>query len=232
MRRQELAGNLEQVRERIVQACIAAGRRAEEVTLIAVTKTWPASDVAHLIALGLREFGESREQEGHAKCSDLIDLLSVTQPPVRWHFIGQVQRNKAARVGQWADVIHSIDRLEILEPLLRSGRALQGLIQVRLDEGGQAGSGQRGGVPPAEAEALADAVASAGIPVRGVMGVAPLGAPAAPAFARLRAVRDRIQRQHPEAHWISAGMSGDLEEAIYEGATHVRLGTSILGSRY
>lgn len=229
MRRAELAAGLATAQERIATACAAAGRSPEEITLITVTKTWPAADIAHLIALGMREFGESKEQEGHLKHSDLAELLSVTQPPVRWHFIGQLQRNKAAKVGQWADVVHSLDRPELLEPLVRSGRRIEGLIQVRLEEDPAQG---RGGIGPSQVEALADAVVSAGVLLRGVMGVAPLGRPAGPAFARLREARDRLLRQHPEARWISAGMSGDLEEAIAEGATHVRLGTSILGSRY
>lgn len=233
MRRAELAANLAAAQERISLACAAAGRDRSEVELIVVTKTWPVSDLAHLAALGVRHFGESREQEAHAKWDHMMEgchsdgMEPTFEPAITWHFIGRIQRNKAGRIGEWADVIHSIDRAEILEPLTRAGRSLQGLIQVSLDEDLERGGVLSGGVEP-----LADAVVASGIRLRGVMAVAPLGQPPAPHFRRLREIRDRLVRSHPDATWISAGMSGDLEEAIAEGATHVRLGTSILGSRY
>jgi pyridoxal phosphate enzyme (YggS family) len=220
-RRQELSENLADVEARIAAACSAAGRPREEVTLVAVTKTWPASDVQHLLALGLHEFGESREQEGRAKWGDLAGA------PITWHFIGRIQRNKAARIGEWADVVHSVDRAELLEPLARAGRHPAVLIQVSLD-----GDLARGGVDPEGVPALADAVRASGLPLRGVMGVAPLGADPRPGFERLVEIRDRLLADHPDARWVSAGMSGDVEAAIAAGATHVRLGTSILGSRY
>ena len=225
-RRQELERNLAEAQQRIAQACIAAGRARNEVQLVAVTKTWPAEDVVRLCDLGVRHFGESREQEGHAKWGDVQGPRELEEPIV-WHFVGRLQSNKAARIGEWADVIHSVDRESVLGPLTRAGRHLEALIQVSLD-----GDPTRGGVRVDQLVGLAEAIVASGLVLRGVMGVAPLGVDPRPAFELLRAASESLQVEHPDARWISAGMSGDLEEAIACGATHVRLGTSILGSRY
>ncbi|NNM45326.1 YggS family pyridoxal phosphate-dependent enzyme [Knoellia koreensis] len=225
-RRAELAANLEGVRERIGRACAAAGRDAGDVTLVAVTKFFPASDVDLLAELGVGAVGENRDQEASAKVLELAhrDDLEV-------HFVGQLQSKKAGSVAGYADVVQSLDRPKLVDALDRAaerhGRRLAVLVQVGLDE-----SQGRGGVAPADALALADAAARADhLDLRGVMAVAPLGADAAPAFARLREVARGIQDRHPQATWISAGMSGDLEQAIAHGATHLRVGTAILGSR-
>ncbi|GAA0618532.1 YggS family pyridoxal phosphate-dependent enzyme [Sporichthya brevicatena] len=240
-RREELAANLAAVRERIAAACGAAGRDPADVTLIAVTKTWPASDVEHLAALGVRDLGENRDGEAAEKAAAL-SAAGVTD--LRWHFVGQVQTNKARSVARYADVVHSVDRLRLVRALstaaTEAGRELDALIQVDLSpaaEGPQAGPkegapGGRGGAAPAEVVALADAVAAApGLRLRGVMAVAPLGAPPGPAFDRLAAVAADLRGAHPEARWISAGMSGDLEVAVGAGATHVRVGSGLLGNR-
>lgn len=216
-RGQEIAANLVAAQERIARACEAAGRDAADITLIAVTKTWPASDIRILADLGITHIGESKEQEGHSKFQEVSDL------PVTWHFIGQIQRNKAKRIAQWATIIHSVDRAELV-PLLGTRQAL---IQVNLDP---AASG-RGGVEPDRVIELARAITSSPLALKGVMAVAPLGQEPDRCFAQLREVRDQIVAQFPGADWISAGMSGDLESAIAHGATHVRLGSSILGSR-
>jgi pyridoxal phosphate enzyme (YggS family) len=221
----ELAANLTVVRDRIAAAAAAAGRDPAEITLVAVTKTWPAADVRLLAQLGVSDVGENRDQEAapkHAECADLR---------LRWHFVGQVQRNKAASVAAYADVVHSVDRTVLVDTLdlhaRRLGRGLTALVQVALDD-----STGRGGVAAEEVAAVADAVAaSSSLTLGGVMAVAPLGADPDAAFARLAAVAADLRRAHPEATVVSAGMSGDLDAAIRHGATHLRIGTALLGHR-
>jgi len=224
-RRDELAANLAAVTARIAAAAVSAGRDPAEVTLIAVTKTWPAADLRLLAGLGVRDVGENRDQEAapkHAECAAL---------PLRWHFVGQVQRNKAASVTSYADVVHAVDRLVLVDALdhqaERHGRRVTALVQVALDD-----ATGRGGVPVAGVAELADAVAgSRSLELGGVMAVAPLGADPDAAFARLAEVGRDLQRSHPGASMVSAGMSGDLEAAVRHGATHVRVGTALLGHR-
>lgn len=225
-RRQELADALAAVRARVERACAAAGRSPREVTLVVVTKRFPASDVDLLAELGVTDVGENRDQEAADKIPQVLhrDRLTV-------HFIGQLQSRKATSVLGYADVVQAVDRPKLVHVLDRAARSRgvtpSVLVQVSLD-----GAPGRGGVAPQEAAALAAEVAAAGsLRLRGVMAVAPLGADPAPAFARLRQVADGIRQAHPEASWVSAGMSGDLEVAIAHGATHLRVGTAILGSR-
>lgn len=226
-RRAELAGNLADLRARVAAACAAVGRDEREVTLIAVTKTFPASDVRLLAGLGLTEVGENRDQEAGPKAAACADL------PLTWHFVGSLQTNKARSVAAYADVVHSVDRSRLVAALsgaaVRAGRTLRCLVQVSLDpEGGEG----RGGTGPGGVPALADAIAAAdGLELGGVMAVAPLGADPAPAFARLAVIANEVRRTHPSATMVSAGMSGDLEQAIACGATHLRIGTALLGGR-
>ncbi len=226
-RRAELAEGLAAVSARIDAACAAADRAREEVELVVVTKFFPRSDLDLLAGLGVRDIGENREQEATAKLAD-----GGAPPGVRAHFIGQLQSKKAGAVARWADVVHSIDRPKLVGALARgaerAGRELTVLIQVDLDEGR---SGHRGGALPEEVPALAAAVAGSPLRLGGVMAVAPLGADPDTAFARLAEVSRRLRAEHPEAVWISAGMSGDLEAAVRHGATHLRVGTAILGTR-
>ncbi|HET6966969.1 MAG TPA: YggS family pyridoxal phosphate-dependent enzyme [Ornithinibacter sp.] len=224
-RRDELAASLAAVHARIDRAVADAGR-VDTVSLVVVTKFFPASDVDLLAGLGVTDIGENRDQEAAAKVGQLAhrELLTV-------HFIGQLQSNKAASVAHYADVVQSVDRAKVARALDRAasavGRVLDVTVQVSLDA-----SEGRGGVAPEEAAGLADLVAaSPALRLRGVMAVAPLGADPRPAFARLREVGDGIRRAHPEATWVSAGMSADLEAAVAEGATHLRVGSAILGSR-
>lgn len=226
-RRRELAANLAEVRARIVAAATAAGREPDEVTLIAVTKTWPASDVAALAALGVTEMGESRDQEASAKAAEL------TGAGVHWHFVGALQTNKAASVAAYADVVHSVDRVRLVDALAKAAadraRPLGVLIQVNLDPASDPG---RAGAAPAAIPALAAAVAGApGLVLRGLMLVAPQGVDPAPVFARLADLSVTLRTEHAQATWISAGMSGDLEAAVAAGATHVRVGSRLLGPR-
>jgi pyridoxal phosphate enzyme (YggS family) len=225
-RREDLAAGLERVRASIAAACDRAGRSPHEITLVVVTKFFPASDVDLLSDLGVTDIGENRAQEAAQKVAELKhrERLSV-------HFIGQLQSNKAGLVARYADVVQSVDRPKLVGALERglaaAGRRVDALVQVGLDH-----EPGRGGATTEEALEIADALArSTRLDLRGVMAIAPLGADPAPAFARLREVAAGIQQHHPGADWISAGMSGDLEQAIEHGATHLRVGTAILGSR-
>jgi pyridoxal phosphate enzyme (YggS family) len=221
----ELAANLAEVRGRIAAACAEAGRRPDEIRLIAVTKTFPVSDIMLLSRLGITDVGENRDSEAAPKAAACAGL------PLRWHFIGQLQVNKAASVAGYADLVHSVDRPRLVTALGRraaaAGRVIGCLVQVSLD-----GREGRGGALPEQVPALADAVAAEeALELAGVMAVAPLGQPARPAYARLRDIAETVRSAHPRARAISAGMSGDLGEAIAEGATHVRIGTALLGGR-
>jgi pyridoxal phosphate enzyme (YggS family) len=226
-RRAELGERLKAVCARIEDACLAAGRDPGEVTLIAVTKTFPASDVRLLTELGVWDVGENRDQEAAPKAAECADLA----PELTWHFIGQLQTNKAASVVRYAGVVHSVDRPRLVRALgaaaRKAGRVITCLVQVSLDR-----DEARGGVPEAGVPDLAAAVAAEeGLVLGGVMAMAPLGMPAAAAFAPLPRIAARVRADHPEAVIVSAGMSGDLAEAILAGATHVRVGTALLGGR-
>jgi PLP dependent protein len=228
-RRDEIAANLDRVRARIAAACGRAGREPDEVTLTVVTKFFPASDVRLLAELGVRHVGENRHQEASAKATDCADL------GLTWHFIGGLQSNKAAAVAAYADVVESVDRAKLLRGLSRgaheSGRRLNCLVQVNLGAPGSASSG-RAGADPDAVPVLAEQVSAAeGLRLRGVMAVAPLGADPLPAFAKLAEIAEQVRRVDPGATWVSAGMSGDLEAAVESGATHVRIGSAVLGSR-
>ncbi|MBX6385882.1 MAG: YggS family pyridoxal phosphate-dependent enzyme [Microbispora sp.] len=227
-RRAELAAALAEVERRIEDACRAAGRSRSEITLIAVTKTYPASDVRLLAELGVSHIGENRDQEAAAKAAECADL------GLTWHFIGQLQTNKVRSVVSYAHMVHSVDRPRLVEALsreaVRAEREVDCLIQVALDA--VPGGSGRGGAAPEEVPALAGLVAKAeGLRLRGVMAVAPLGEDPAAAFARLRAVAERVREEHPSAGVISAGMSGDIPQAVANGATHLRVGTALLGRR-
>ncbi|MEU6475695.1 YggS family pyridoxal phosphate-dependent enzyme [Streptomyces sp. NPDC047017] len=232
-RKDELAANLARVEERIAAACAAAGRPREDVTLIVVTKTYPAADVRTLSGLGVRQVAENRDQDAAPKAAECADL------PLSWHFVGQLQTNKVRSVVGYADVVQSVDRSRLVTALskeaVRAGRELGCLIQVALDA--EAGDrGERGGVAPDGIEELAGLVArSPGLRLDGLMTVAPLTGPYAgrqqAAFERLMDLSTRLRGNHPAATMVSAGMSADLEQAVAAGATHVRVGTAVLGVR-
>ena len=227
-RRAEIAANLDRVEARIAAACRAAGRDRAEITLVAVTKTFPADDVGHLAALGVREVGENRAADAAEKVAACREagLTDLT-----WHFVGQVQTNKAALVAGCCDVVHSVDRSRLVTALDKgagaAGRRLQALVQVDL-----AGTDDRGGAAPTDVPAIAAAVADAEhLDLAGVMAIAPLDEDPGEAFGRLAEVAEALRREHPGAVVVSAGMSGDLEAAVARGATHLRVGTALLGSR-
>lgn len=228
-----LEHNLRIVRERIAAAARAAGRDPAEVRLLAVSKTFPAADVAALAALGQREFAENRVQELVGKVGELAGDPAV--PALRWHLVGQLQRNKCAAVARIGAVVHSVDRASLVAALDRAAQQaatpLDVLVQV--DLGGPPGrDGARGGAPPEEVPALADAVAgTAGLRLLGLMAVAPRDEEPAPAFARLAEIAARVRADHPGSRELSAGMSADLEAAVTAGATVVRVGTALFGPR-
>ncbi|WP_151479200.1 YggS family pyridoxal phosphate-dependent enzyme [Streptomyces albicerus] len=237
-RKAQLAGNLAKVEERITAACVAAGRKREEVTLIVVTKTYPADDVRILSELGVRHVAENRDQDAAPKAAACSDL------PLSWHFVGQLQTNKVRSVVGYANVVQSVDRARLVTALskeaVRQEREVGCLIQVALDAAepvaGSGGRGERGGVEPGGIEELGEIVARApGLRLDGLMTVAPLTGPYAgrelAAFERLMDLSTDLRRAHPAANMVSAGMSADLEQAVAAGATHVRVGTAVLGVR-
>ena len=226
-RRDELSANLDEVRARIAAAAAAAGRDPVEVTLVVVTKTWPSSDVALLADLGVTDVAENRDQEARPKYDATADL------GLRWHFVGQLQRNKVRHVARYADVVESVDRPELVTALARAAheldRDIDVLLQVDLADPPQP---HRGGVAPADVAALAETVAEVDrLRLAGLMAVAPLGEDPATAFARLAVLAADLRATYPGAVVLSAGMSHDLEQAVAAGATHVRVGTAVLGGR-
>lgn len=224
-RTSELATNLAAVRSRIETACAQVGRPPAK--LIVVTKFFGAQDVHRLAGIGVTDVGENRDQEAadkHAQCEDL---------PLRWHFIGQLQSNKAKSVVAYADLVHTVDRASIVKALDKAAKAIDKrqdvLIQVNLDPDPRPGRG--GAVPDEVAALLRRVIAAPALRLRGVMGVAPLGEDPAPAFAKLAGVSEQVRDHVADADVISAGMSSDLEAAVAYGATHLRIGTAVMGSR-
>ncbi len=248
----ELADRLAAVRSRIGAACAAAGRDARDITLIAVTKTYPASDVLALASLGVTDFGENRDQEAAPKAAEVAAAFAaagMAAPPVTdgpasagkqvtWHFVGQLQSNKAHSVAGYADVVHSVDRARLVRALGAAaattppgrdvaGAALSCLVQVSLDA-----DPSRGGVPADQVPEIAKAIdAEPWLALGGLMAVAPLDVDPMRAFAPLRGLSAVVRSVNPAATVISAGMSGDLEAAVASGATHLRIGTALLGNR-
>lgn len=233
-RRGELAAAVTLVRERIAAACATVNRDPAGVRLLAVTKTYPATDVALLADLGVHDVAEARDQEAVPKVAEVIALAPEA---VRWHMVGRLQRNKTRSVVRWARQVQSVDSGRLVDALDRAARAAQDvgerddavgvLVQASVD-----GDPVRGGCPLPDLEALADRVAAAaGLRLEGVMGVAPLDVAAELAFAEFAAAAQRLRRTHPGAVELSAGMSGDLEQAIAYGSTCVRVGTALLGDR-
>lgn len=226
-RKLQLQSNLELVTREISSACIEANRELREISLVVVTKTWPASDVDILTDLGVTDVGENRDQEAKPKHAE------VKASNLTWHAIGQLQTNKAKSVASWADVVHSVDRPELVSAL---GKAvvnrtipLAALIQVNLDP---SPVDNRGGALPDQVMELAKLISlTPGLCLQGVMGVAPLYGDDAQAFSTLQQIAVQVQEFESGANWISAGMSGDFQTALKYGATHLRIGSSILGNR-
>ena len=232
VRQAALVTALGAVRARISAACESVGRDPQEVTLVAVTKTYPASDVATLARLGVADIGESKDQEARAKIAELGGP-PYAPAELRWHMVGRLQTNKARSVAGYAHAVHSVDRAKLARALADACAAeqrpqpLDVFVQVSLDD-----DPERGGVATVDLPGLA--VVVAGRPelrLRGVMAVPPIGVDPDAAFARLAELSAHLRSEHPGADAISAGMSGDLEAAVRHGSTHVRVGTALLGRR-
>ena len=219
----EISANLEKVNEQIKLAAASANRLSEDITLVAVTKTFPVSDIEILYSLGIRDFGENRDQEA----SEKVGLLPMD---VRWHFQGQIQSNKLKSITSWASYIHSVDQLRYAQMIsdYSAGNEKPIFMQVSLDKLPQS----RSGVNPSELLELAGAISALpGIRLQGLMAVAPVNSPAEQAFAELEDIRSDFLSTFPDAKSLSIGMSGDYQMAIKYGATHIRIGSSILGIR-
>jgi hypothetical protein len=206
-----------------------AGRDTSELTLIAITKTWPAADVRLLSGLGVTDVGENRDQEAAPKAAACADL------PLTWHFVGQLQTNKASHVIRYAHVVHSVDRARLVRALGGAARSagrwgnreVVCLVQVSID-----GDSARGGVPPGGVLEVAEQIeAEEGLRLGGVMAVAPPRLTPTEAFTTLGKCSDAVRSVRADAAIVSAGMSGDLEPAVECGATHLRIGTALLGAR-
>ena len=219
----EISANLEKVNEQIKLAAASANRLSDDITLVAVTKTFPVSDIEILYSLGIRDFGENRDQEA----SEKVGLLPMD---VRWHFQGQIQSNKLKSITSWASFIHSVDQLRYAQMISEysAGNEKPIFMQVSLDKLPQS----RSGVNPSELLELAGAISELpGIRLEGLMAVAPVDSPAEQAFAELEDIRSDFLSTFPDAKSLSIGMSGDYQIAIKYGATHIRIGSSILGIR-
>jgi pyridoxal phosphate enzyme (YggS family) len=219
----ELSHSLADVRARILEAAAAASRKAEDVTLVAVTKTYPISDVEILHQLGVSDFGENRSAEGMEK-SALV--------PARWHFQGQIQSNKIAAISSWAHTVHSLDDLSHVAKFDRAvgeiaGKRLNVFIQISLD-----GDTSRAGVRGDDLLTLGQAISSTQhLDLAGLMVVPPVQSEPRKAFSDVALLAERFRQEFPSAQSLSAGMSGDYEIAIAHGATHIRVGSQILGPR-
>ena len=219
----EISANLEKVKEQIKLAAASANRLSDDITLVVVTKTFPVSDIEILYSLGIRDFGENRDQEA----SEKVGLLPMD---VRWHFQGQIQSNKLKSITSWASYIHSVDQLRYAQMIsdYSAGNKKPIFMQVSLDKLPQS----RSGVNPSDLLELAGAISALpGIRLQGLMAVAPVNSPAEQAFAELEDIRSDFLSTFPDAKSLSIGMSGDYQIAIKYGATHIRIGSSILGIR-
>ena len=206
----------------VAAECAKWGRDVNDVTLVVVTKFHPVSVIEELLDAGARHFGESRHQDAAPKADALADR------DLTWHFVGQIQSNKARAIARYATVIHSLDRDSVVDALVTSEHRVDGFIELNLtDDPG------RGGVQTADDMLrLAERILAAGtIDLRGVMAVAPQDADPSEAFAGVAAMSEILRQAYPNATDISAGMSADWQQAIEHGATHLRIGSSITGNR-
>jgi pyridoxal phosphate enzyme (YggS family) len=221
-REEFLKASLSKVQDRIKSAAESAGRNPHEITLIAVTKTYPIEDVKILKSLGVENFGENRDEEGSEK-SKVVEGI--------WHFQGQIQSKKLRSIASWASVIHSLDSQDhvakLSNVLADREKVMQVFIQLSLD-----GDPKRGGVVADDLEKIATPIiADSQMRLVGLMSVPPVEMEVERAFESIATIHQKFIATHPEAIYLSAGMSSDFEVAIKHGATHIRVGSQILGSR-
>ena len=222
-RTSEITANLNDVKAKIASAALKAGRDADEITLIVVTKTFPVSDLEILYSLGVREFGENRDQEA-------VEKVAKLPSNINWNFQGGIQSNKLKSISTWAGCIHSVDKLKYAQIISEQniGKPKEIFIQVSLDQPPES----RGGVDPKKLIDIASEITKLpGISLKGLMAVAPLDLPEEQAFLKLKEIQADFVAVFKGAKYLSAGMSGDYEMAISHGATHLRIGSSILGNR-
>lgn len=224
----QLAQRLEEIDSRIADKLFALGR-TDAITRIVITKNHPYDLVRELYYLGVRDFGENRDQEAGPKAQSLHE--DGIDGEVTWHFVGQLQSNKAKRVVEYAKVIHSLDRESLLVALEKATAQhltpIDVFLQVNLTD-----DPNRGGVNPDQLLPMADRIAvSPGLNLLGIMAVAGLENDPREEFERVAALSQTLRASHPAAWKISAGMSGDFESALEFGATHLRIGTAITGNR-
>jgi pyridoxal phosphate enzyme (YggS family) len=222
-RTSEITANLNDVKAKIASAALKAGRDADEITLIVVTKTFPVSDLEILYSLGVREFGENRDQEA-------VEKVAKLPSNINWNFQGGIQSNKLKSISTWAGCIHSVDKLKYAQIISEQniGKPKEIFIQVSLDQPPES----RGGVDPKRLIDLASEITKLpGISLKGLMAIAPLDLPEEQAFLKLKEIQADFVAAFKDAKYLSAGMSGDYEMAISHGATHLRIGSSILGNR-
>lgn len=226
-----LGQRLAEIESRILSAVASAGRNRNEVELIVVSKNHPAQMVLDLLELGVRDFGENRDQEAKPKAEEVAALTAEQSYDYKWHFIGQLQSNKVRSALSYADVVHSVDRQSLLDALIKATvertSPLDIFIQLNLtDDPG------RGGIEPKDLESFASQVLAApNLNLLGVMGVASLDRAPEADFETIQRASENLIGVAPGARFISAGMSEDFEAAISFGATHLRVGSAITGKR-
>ncbi|MCX7671267.1 MAG: YggS family pyridoxal phosphate-dependent enzyme [Anaerolineae bacterium] len=232
----ELKQRIVTVQERIAAAARRAGRRPEEITLIAVTKTQTAATVAAAYAAGLRVFGENRVEEAAPKVAAVAALLGARAADVGWHMIGHLQSRKAADVFPWAAMVHSVDSVKLATRLSRFAVAAGQTLPILLEVNVAAEASKYGFAVAAVAAGVEQIAVLPGLLIQGLMTVAPIAADpeeVRPVFAGLRRLRAELARRFPGLDWrhLSMGMTDDFEVAIEEGATIVRIGRAIFGER-
>ena len=223
----QLTENYQKIQSRIIEACNKSGRNTSDITVIAITKTYPAKDVDLLKRIGIENVGENKDQEASEKYKEVKNKFI-------WHFVGQLQTNKVKSVVQYADYIHSVDRLSLVKEIQKMSQKINKiqkvLIQIELDE--SQNDENRGGVNPQNLNDLAQEISSSpNLELSGLMSVAPLNMTSNQAFSKLEKIRSEFIKTYPLAKMLSAGMSDDLEEAVSHGATHLRIGSALLGER-
>lgn len=224
-RQEELRRNLQDLEERISQSCNTSKRERKDITLIAVTKNFPASDIEILYELGIQDVGENRDQEASAKFAQVKKTLT-------WHFIGQLQSNKVKSVVKYCNFIHSVDRISLAKEISKQAQLIKKTIKIFLQIDLAPTDANRGGVEAGELNSLAREVAKLpGVEIVGLMSVAPLNQEPKEAFSRLAVIRASFLKEFPKAAQLSIGMSDDFEDAINFGATHLRIGSLLLGVR-
>ena len=224
-RYRQIEQNLKQFQNEFESVLALHNRKMLDVKVIAVTKGFPASDIEILADLGISEIGESKDQEIKNK------LPTINNLSVNLHFIGQLQRNKARSVASYSKVIHSVDRESLIDEIARIAAVnMKPAILLQVDLA-KTSNTERGGTAPSHLLDLAEYVVQSGLNLNGLMAVAPLGESSEDAFVRFAEISEELVFRYPQANWRSIGMSSDWQIAVKYGATHLRIGSALLGYR-